>query len=70
MNYKNITLGNAAIVASLALTAAAFAVSQQALAGGHQNHDKNNGNGTRVGQQIDQANVFTNSSFCLNDVDN
>ena len=67
MNHKNATLAIAAIVAAVAITAVAFAVPQQALAGGH-NH--NHGNSIKVDQQVDQANVCTNSSFCQNDANN
>jgi hypothetical protein len=67
MNHKNTTLAIAAIVAAVAVTAIAFAIPQQALAGGsHHNH----GNSIKVDQQIDQANVCSNSSFCLNDGSN
>jgi hypothetical protein len=63
----NTTLAIAAIVAAVAVTAIAFAVPQQALAGGyHHNHS----NSIKVNQQIDQANVCSNSSFCLNDGSN
>jgi len=51
----------AAIVAAVALTAVAFAIPQQVLAGGHHKH--NNKNSIKVDQQIDQANLCTNSSF-------
>ena len=67
MNHKNTTLAIAAIIAAVGVTAIAFAVPQQALAGGyHHNH----GNSVKVNQQIDQANVCSNSSFCLNDASN
>ena len=67
MNHRNTTLAIAAIIAAVAVTAIAFAVPQQALAGGyHHNH----GNSVKVNQQIDQANVCTNSSSCLNDANN
>ena len=68
MNHKNTTLAIAAIVGAVAVTAIAFAVPQQVLAGGH-NHN-NHGNSIKVEQQVDQANVCTNSSFCLNDGSN
>jgi hypothetical protein len=67
MNHKNVTLAVAAIVAAVAMTAIAFAVPQQALAGGHHN---NHGNSIKVGQQINQLNACTNSSFCQNDANN
>ncbi len=66
MNHKNATLAIAAIVAAVALTAVAFAVPQQALAGGNHNH----GNSIKVDQQINQANFCTNQSFCQNDASN
>jgi hypothetical protein len=67
MNHKNTTLALAAIVAAVAVTGVAFAVPQQALAGGHHHH---NGNSIKVSQDISQANLCTNSSFCLNDGSN
>ena len=67
MNHKNTTLALAAIVAAVAVTGVAFAVPQQALAGGHHHH---NGNSIKVSQDISQANFCTNSSFCLNDGSN
>jgi hypothetical protein len=67
MNHRNTTLAIAAIVAAVAVTTIAFALPQQALAGGyHHNH----GSSVKVNQQIDQANVCTNSSFCLNEASN
>ena len=69
MNHKNTTLAIAAIVATVAMTAVAFAVPQQALAYGHHNHN-NNSNSIKVSQDISQANVCSNSSFCLNTGDN
>ena len=66
MNHKNTTLAIAAIVAAVAVTAIAFAVPQQALAGGHHH----NSNSIKVDQQIDQLNACTNSSFCQNDASN
>jgi hypothetical protein len=68
MNHKNTTLALAAIVAAVAVTGVAFAVPQQALAGGNHNH--NNGNSIKVSQDISQANLCSNSSFCLNDGSN
>ncbi len=64
MNRKNITLSVAAIVAVVAMTAVALAIPQQALAYGHHHH--NNGNSIKVSQDISQANLCSNSSFCLN----
>lgn len=68
MNRKNITLSVAAIVAVVAMTAVALAIPQQALAYGHHHH--NNGNSIKVSQDISQANLCSNSSFCLNQGDN
>jgi hypothetical protein len=68
MNHKNTTLAIAAIVAAVAMTAAAFAIPQQALAGGHHSH--NNSNSIKVSQDTSQANVCSNSSFCLNSGNN
>ena len=65
MNHKYVTLGIAAIIAAIAVTAAGFAVPQQALA-----HSGHHNNGIKVNQQIDQLNACTNSSFCLNDANN
>jgi hypothetical protein len=71
MNHKNTTLAIAAIVAAVAMTAIAFAIPQQALAYGHHNHNHNHhGNSIKVSQDISQANVCSNSSFCLNTGDN
>ena len=67
MNHKNTTLAIAAIVAAVAMTAVAFAVPQQAFAGGH-NHN-NHGNSIKVDQQISQAN-FCSNSICTNDASN
>jgi hypothetical protein len=67
MNRKNTPLAFAAIVAAGAITGVALAVPQQALTEGtHHNHV----NSIKVDQQTDQANVCTNSSFCLNDGSN
>ena len=73
MNHKNITLAIAAIVAAVAMTAVAFAIPQQALAYGHHNNNNNNHNNSnsiKVDQQISQANLCTNQSFCSNQADN
>jgi archaellin len=64
MNHKNTTLALAAIVAAVAVTGVAFAVPQQASAYGHHHH--HNSNSIKVSQDISQANLCTNSSFCLN----
>jgi hypothetical protein len=62
----NVTLAIAAIIAATALTAAAFAIPQQVLAGGHHNHNSNhNGNSLKVDQQINQLNNCT-SAYCVN----
>ena len=67
MNHKNTTLAIAAIVVAVAMTAAAFAIPQQALAGGHNNH--NHGSSVDVSQNISQLNACSNST-CLNDASN
>ncbi len=69
MNHKNTTLAIAAIVAAVAMTTAAFAIPQQALAGGH-NHNHNNGNSIKVDQQISQANFCNNTLLCDNQANN
>jgi hypothetical protein len=66
MNHKKMTLGLAAIVAAVALTASVFAVPQQALAGGHHHHN----NGIKVDQSISQLNVCSNDTECLNGASN
>ena len=66
MNYKNTTLGIAAIVAAVALTAVAFAVPQQALAYGHHHHNHNNSNSIKVNQDVTQVNACSNDTTCLN----
>jgi hypothetical protein len=67
MNHKYITLGIAAIVATIAVTAVGFAVPQQALA--HYSHHHNHNNGIKVNQDISQAN-FCNQSECVNAANN
>jgi hypothetical protein len=71
MNHKHTTLAIAAIVAAVAITAVAFAVPQQAFAGGyHHNHNHNNGgNRIDVSQDITQANLCSNST-CVNEGSN
>jgi len=64
MNHKNTTLAIAALVAAVAMTAGAFAIPHQAMAYEHHNH--NNSNSIKVSQDISQANLCSNSSFCLN----
>jgi hypothetical protein len=59
MNHKNTTLAIATIVAAVAMTAAAFAIPQQALAG----------DSVDVSQNISQLNACSNST-CLNDASN
>jgi hypothetical protein len=67
MNHKYVTLGIAAIVAAIAVTAAGFAMPQQALAhSGHHHHN----NGVDVNQQISQANFCANDSACENSANN
>ena len=57
MNQTKITLAITAIVAAAALATVAFAVPQQAMAGGHRhNHHNNNHNGIKVDQQVNQEN--------------
>jgi hypothetical protein len=63
MNHKNTTLAIVAIVAAVAMTAVAFAIPQQALAGGHHH---NHGSSIKVNQQIDQLNACTNNATCAN----
>jgi hypothetical protein len=59
MNH-NITLAIVAIVAAMSLTAAAFAIPQQALASRHHNQNNNHsGNSVKVDQQINQLNNCT-----------
>ena len=65
MNHKYVTLGIAAIIAAMAVTAVGFAVPQQALA-----HSGHHNNGIKVDQQISQVNACTNESVCLNTADN
>jgi hypothetical protein len=83
MNH-NVTIGFVAIVAAMALTGVAFAVPQQALAGGHNyKHNNHNSNSIKVDQQINQENNCTglpqagwildnigSSTVCLNQGDN
>jgi len=65
MNHKNTTLAIAAIIAAVAVTAIAFAVPQQALAGGyHHNH-----NSIKVNQNISELNACSDS-ICVNDASN
>ncbi len=79
MNH-NVTLAIVAIVAATTLTAVAFAIPQQVLAGGHHNHKHNS---IKVDQQINQQNQCTgvpldnirwladgSSTVCLNFGDN
>ena len=62
MNH-NVTIGIVAIVAAMALTGVAFAIPQQALAGGHQyKHNNHNSNSIKVDQQINQANFCNGTS--------
>jgi hypothetical protein len=65
MNHKYVTLGIAATIAAMAITAVGFAVPQQALA-----HSGHHNNGIKVDQQISQVNACTNESVCLNTADN
>jgi hypothetical protein len=52
MNHKFVTLGIAAIIAAVAVTAVGFAVPQQALA-----HSGHHNSGIKVDQQINQLNA-------------
>jgi hypothetical protein len=65
MNHKYVTLGIAAIIAAVAVTAVGFAVPQQALA-----HSGHHNNGVKVDQQISQLNACDNNSTCVNSADN
>jgi len=76
-NTKTTTLAIAALVATMALTAATFTIPQQAFAGGHHHHN----NSIKVDQQINQLNECSGSSpeprlvspgltVCLNQADN
>ena len=67
MNHKNTTLAIAAIIAAVAMTAAAFAIPQQAQAGGH-NH--NHGSSIDVSQNTSQINACTNNATCVNSASN
>ena len=84
MNH-NVTIGIVAIVAAMTLTGVAFAIPQQALAGGHHyKHNNHNSNSVKVDQQINQLNQCTgvpldtlrtldntgSSTVCLNQADN
>ncbi|MDQ6863009.1 MAG: hypothetical protein M3044_04225 [Thermoproteota archaeon] len=71
MNHKNTTLAIAAIVAAVAMTTAAFAIPQQALAYGHHNHNhNNNSNSIRVSQAIGQENQCSGNTTCFNQANN
>jgi hypothetical protein len=52
MNHSRTTLAFAAIVAAVAMTAAAFAIPQQALAYGHHHNHNHHGNSIKVSQDI------------------
>jgi hypothetical protein len=67
MNHKNTTLAIAAIVAAVAMTAVAFAIPQQALAGGH--HHNNHSNSISVDQNTTQVNLC-DSALCANQATN
>lgn len=67
MNHKKISLGIAAIVAVVALTASAFTIPQQALA--HYSHYHHN-NGIKVDQNILQENFCNSTILCLNNGNN
>jgi len=65
MNHKYVTLGIAAIIAAVAVTAVGFAVPQQALAYHH-----HNSGGVKVNQTTDQLNACDNKAVCVNTADN
>jgi hypothetical protein len=69
MNHKYITLGVAVIVAAVAVTAVGFAAPQQALAH-YSHHHHHSDSGIKVDQQINQANLCSNNSLCLNNGNN
>jgi hypothetical protein len=84
MNHT-VTIGIVAIVAAMALTGVAFAIPQQALAGGHHyKHNNHHSNSVKVDQQINQENDCTgvpldnirtlddtgSSTVCVNQADN
>jgi hypothetical protein len=69
MNHKYITLGIAVIVAAVAVTAIGFAAPQQALAH-YSHHHHHSDSGIKVDQQINQANLCSNNSLCLNNGNN
>jgi len=69
MNHKYITLGIAIIVAAVAVTAIGFAAPQQALAH-YSHHHHHSDSGIKVDQQINQANLCSNNSLCLNNGNN
>lgn len=66
MNHKYVTLGIAAIIAVIAVTAIGYAIPQQAFAHKHYNHN----NGVKVNQTIDQLNACDNKAICVNTADN
>jgi archaellin len=68
MNHKNLTLALTAVVAAVAITAVAFAVPQQVMAGGHHTHHSSGG-GIRVSQTVNHLNNCTDTT-CLNDGNN
>jgi hypothetical protein len=67
MNHKNTTLAIVAIVAAVAMTAAAFALPQQAIA--HYGHHHHYSNTIDINQNISQANLCSDS-LCVNDASN
>jgi hypothetical protein len=69
-HYKNTTLAIAAIVATVAMTAAGFAIPQQALAYGHHHHHNHHGTSIEVSQDTTQINACTNFTVCTNDANN
>jgi hypothetical protein len=67
MNHRNTTLAIAAIVAAVAMTAAAFVIPQQALAGGHSH---NHGSSVDVSQNTSQLNACSDNATCVNSASN
>jgi hypothetical protein len=66
MNHKHVTLGIAAIIAAMAVTAVGFAIPQQALA---YHHHHNHNNGIKVNQDLTQINACS-QAICLNNGNN
>ena len=67
MNHQKTTLAIVGIIAAVAMTAAAFAIPQQVLAGGHHH---NHGSNIEVSQNTSQINACTNNATCVNSASN